>query len=281
MKVLVLGASGMVGSAFFQEMTRRKWDVWAGLRKSSGDYEAYFQKAQVVENLNATKWELIENALKQLKPDVVVNAAGVTLRKPEIKDLDFSLKVNSQLPQMLKFWCQRENSYLVHMSTDCVFSGTTEAEYDERSIPDALDIYGRTKALGEVFGSNCVTLRGSMIGREWFGKTELLEWAIAQKGLKISGYSRVQYSGITTLAMARFVCDLLGRGERPTGLYQVSGPEISKYELLKLVNERFQLGLQIEENTEKTSRKVLSCQLAQKDLGYQRPEWEQMLAELD
>ncbi|HND85551.1 MAG TPA: sugar nucleotide-binding protein, partial [Pseudobdellovibrionaceae bacterium] len=148
MKVLVLGASGMVGSAFFQEMTRRKWDVWAGLRKSSGDYEAYFQKAQVVENLNATKWELIENALKQLKPDVVVNAAGVTLRKPEIKDLDFSLKVNSQLPQMLKFWCQRENSYLVHMSTDCVFSGTTEAEYDERSIPDALDIYGRTKALG-------------------------------------------------------------------------------------------------------------------------------------
>lgn len=280
MKILILGASGMVGSAFYRVLQQTNHDIWVGLRKRKNDYGEYFAKAQALEGLQAENYKSFEEQIDKLKPQIVINAMGVTLRKAEIQDLDFTLMVNSLLPQKLRIWCQRNQAHLIQMSTDCVFSGKTDGDYTELSTPDATDVYGRTKALGEVDGSHCLTIRGSMIGPEWFGKTELFEWALAKKGQKVSGYDGVIYSGITTLAMAQFITKLIQAGPLPVGLFQVSGAPISKYDLLCKINQVFGLEMQIEKNTSQRSRKLLLSHKSQKELGFLVPEWDKMLEEL-
>ena len=171
------------------------------------------------------------------------------------------------------------NKRLIHLSTDCVFNGEL-GSYNEESIPNATDIYGRTKILGEVKGSNTITLRSSMIGRELENFTELFEWVISQKGSRIKGFNNAIYSGITTIRMARYIKLIIMNFPKLSGLFNVSSEPISKYNLIKLLNKNFDLNLTIEiENSYKTN-KVLDSGKFFNLISLSPPTWEDLIIEL-
>lgn len=281
MKVLIFGAGGMIGHKMFKILGEQGFKVFGTLKQPIKNYQAFslFNADNAFENLDILNHTEVLRVLNQVKPDAILNCIGITLRKPEITDLDHCVKVNSEFPQFLKNWCENNNSYLVHFSTDCVFSGK-DGPYTEKSYTSAKDIYGRTKALGEVFGSHVLTLRGSMIGTELFGKTELLEWAFSQKNKSIKGFSKAMYSGVTTNVMANLVAKILKSSEKLVGLYQVSSKPISKYDLLVLLNDSFKLNIQIAKDDSYASEKILSSQKLSEKIGFHCPEWSAMINEL-
>lgn len=268
----------MIGHKIFTELASKGLDVTGTVRHARGNYDSHnlFLDPKIIPSIDVTTLPSVEALLNSQNPDIIINCVGITLRKPEIKDEELCVKVNAEFPHFLKKYVEANKKYLIHFSTDCVFSGKAEC-YTEESKPDATDVYGRTKALGEVIGDHALTLRGSQFGSEVFGKSELLEWAIAQTGQSIKGYDQAIYSGVTTNAMADLVADLIQRPKRLTGLYQVASQPISKYDLLCKVNEIFKLRMKIEPDSSYKNRKVLSAAKIASEIGYRCPLWDQML----
>jgi dTDP-4-dehydrorhamnose reductase len=281
MKILILGAGGMIGHEMYRVLSKTFPETYACFRQSFEIYKemGVFDATKVLDNVDVLPFVHLERKLDALKPDVILNCVGITLRKKEIENFDYCLEVNSFHPQRLRCWVQKNSKYLVHFSTDCVFDGALGA-YSETSYPSAKDIYGRTKYLGEVAGENCLTLRGSMIGRELTGKTELLEWAFSQKGQQIKGYSKAIYSGVTTTVMAQLVASLLANKTCLTGVYQVSSEPISKFDLLNKINHFFKLGMSVVEDSKYSSRKDLDSSKIKKAVGFVSPSWDEMLTQL-
>ncbi len=281
MKILVFGASGMIGHKMMLRLIRAGHDVTGTLRHLVDNYtnEQLFSEVKVIDRLDVSDFAAVLKELKQLKPDVILNCVGITLRKPEIKDLEYCTKINSEFPHFLKKYAEENNSYLMHFSTDCVFSGAAEI-YTEDSKPDAKDIYGRTKSLGEVSGQHCLTLRGSQLGSEVFGKSELFEWALQQKNKSVQGFSKVMYSGVTTSVMADLVADLIQMSKKLTGLYHVSSKPISKYDLLVKMNSVFKLNMTISPDFQKQSNKILDSKKIATEIGFHCPLWDEMIKQL-
>lgn len=282
MKILVLGVTGMVGHKMFQNLSQeKKFDVYGAMRGKASDLPGHLQieSQQLVENFDVLDPESCFRKIASLKPDVILNCVGITLRKPEINDLPGTLKVNARFPQYLRVWCETFDCYLIHFSTDCVFSGK-EAPYSESSRATAEDNYGVSKFLGEVSGTHSLTLRGSMIGPEIFGKSELLAWALSQRGKEITGFRGVIYSGVTTVVMANLVTFILLRKDRLLGLYQVSSEAISKYDLLRKLNATLELGLTVHPDDSRKSSKVLRSDKIQSEIGFVCPGWDEMLIQL-
>ncbi len=285
MKILIFGAGGMVGHKIFEVLTSKGLPVYGTFKRSQTDYNQidFFKKAisenKILENIDLNHDASLFGVLDSLKPDIILNCVGITLRKEEIKNLDYCLRINSFLPHKIRCWAEQNKAYLVHFSTDCVFSGK-EGQYIESSYPSANDNYGRTKYLGEVMGESALTLRGSMIGRELYGKTELLEWAFAQNGKTINGFSKAIYSGVTTDFMAQLVHRIITDRERLTGIYQVSSAPMSKFELLKKLNDAFKLNMTVLDDSSYESSKILISDKLKTKLKIQVPSWDAMIAEL-
>lgn len=281
MKILVFGASGMIGHKMFLHLQGDGHEVYGTVHHDLASYSdiSLFKSEKIIPAVDVAKNDQALSILENLKPDLVINCVGITLRKPEIKDLEYCTKINSEFPHFLKNWVQANKSYLIHFSTDCVFSGEKEF-YTEDAKPDATDVYGRTKALGEVIGENVLTLRGSQLGFEIFGKSELLEWALKQKKKTVKGYKNAIYSGVTTVVMAELVASLIVRSDKLTGLYHVSSAAISKYELLQKINQKFQLEMTIYEDEGYHTRKVLLSEKINQRIGFRCPSWDTMIDQL-
>jgi dTDP-4-dehydrorhamnose reductase len=189
-----------------------------------------------------------------------------------------SLEINALLPHRLAIVCREIGARLVHISTDCVFSGR-KGKYRESDPSDAEDLYGRTKYLGEVHEPNCITLRTSMVGLELSRKKSLLEWFLAQRGT-IRGYRNAIFSGFTTIELARIVEMLLTRFPQASGLYHLSSTPISKFDLLTLVKERLALPVEIVPYEDFRCDRSLDSSRFQSEFGYRAPEWPAMVDEL-
>ena len=187
--------------------------------------------------------------------------------------------LNSFFPHQLSNWALALKKRLIHFSTDCVFSGS-EGSYLEDTTPNALDYYGKTKGLGEINSKSSLTIRSSMIGPELFNKTELFEWVINNKVKEINGFSRVMYSGVTTAFMARLVTEIIENHKNLNGIYNVASKPISKFELLHLINDNFDLGLIINEDKTVISNKTLNASKLEKEIGQQSPSWDELIFEL-
>lgn len=281
MKILILGAGGMIGHKMFERLGEKGFEVYGTLKQAKENYAQFnlFNDQNIFDHVDVLETSKITNLLNSLKPDAILNCVGITLRKPEIKDLEYCTKVNGQFPHFLSSWCEKNNSYLIHFSTDCVFSGK-ESPYTEDSAKTATDIYGTTKSQGEVTGPSALTLRGSMIGRELYGKTELLEWAFSQKNKKIKGFSKAIYTGVTTDVMADLVAKLLKSPQKLVGLYQVSSEPISKFDLLQLINQSFALNMMISEDSSYATSKILLSEMLSQKQGFHCPSWPDMINEL-
>jgi len=281
MKILILGGNGMIGHKMYQVLSKNYLDTWVLFKKQIDqiNFSEIFNKDKVIENFDLIQFDKLKIILDNISPDVIINAAGVTIRRGINDDMYKSILINSALPHFLDNWTKINNKRLIHFSTDCVFSGKKDF-YTEASVTDAEDTYGKTKALGEVVSKNSVTLRGSMIGRELENKTELLEWFLNQNKTTVNGYTNVIYSGITTFRMANYVDKIIRDFPDMHGIYNVSSNSITKYELVNLFNSYFNNESSIIPDNSYTSNKDLDSSKFYKDTGLIKPNWKELVEEL-
>jgi dTDP-4-dehydrorhamnose reductase len=256
-KVLVLGGTGMLGSKVYETLSERFETIGTS---------RCFSKEFIP--MDARDSRRVKDIISSVNADVVVNCIGVL--KDETDPIT-SITVNALFPHLVAKYCRR----LIHISTDCVFSGKV-GHYSESSIPDPQDLYGRTKLLGEVQQENCLTLRTSFIGREG----GLLKWFLDNDGGKVQGYTKTLFSGLTTLALARLIGDLIEDLPDMYGLFHVSGWPISKYDLLVKIRDAMQLGIEVEPYENFYCDRSLNSAFFRAETGYYFPTWDEMIAEL-
>jgi len=279
MRILVMGGDGMLGHQLLCHL-RHKHDVKVTLRQNFAFYGGFeiFTTENSYPDVDARTIDKLFAVMAEFQPDVVVNAIGIIKQRNTAKESIPSIEINSLFPHRLALICETGNAKLIHLSTDCVFSGK-KGNYREGDTADAEDIYGKTKLLGEVTGENCMTLRTSMIGPELHRKKSLLEWFLAQKGT-IKGFIRAIFSGFTTFELSRIIERLIV--EYPTfhGLYHVSADPISKYELLSMIKQKMHLSVHIEPDTDFTCDRSLDSSRFKQDFQYSPPSWADMVDEL-
>jgi dTDP-4-dehydrorhamnose reductase len=238
-KILILGISGMLGHKAFEVLNlNSKYKVFGSLRNAN-DIKKYFSDSKnisnIFSNVDALNPESAFKLIEKLKPDIIINCIGVIKQLKEAKNPILSIEINSLFPHKLANYIANSKTRLIHISTDCVFSGD-RGNYKEEDNSDAKDLYGKSKYLGELINyDNCITLRTSIIGPELKGKRSLLEWFLSQEN-PIKGFTNAIYSGFTTLELINIIESYVIKKPKKNGLYQLSSNPISKFELLKIIN---------------------------------------------
>ena len=282
MRILILGGNGMIGHKMYQIISKFNEDTWVTLRNDISTYtfSNIYKYEKVIHNIDLLDFKNLLKKLNEIMPDIILNTCGVTIRRGVEKIKFNSILLNSALPHFLNEWVTSNNKRLIHFSTDCVFSGR-KGDYLDNDIKDAYDLYGSTKSLGEIIDSKfAITLRGSMIGRELQNKTELLEWFLKQKNNNIKGFSEVIYSGITTVKMAEIVLRIINYYPNLTGVYNISSKPISKFDLLKLCNEHFNINAIIEIDDSYKSNKNLLSDKFYNEISIEQPNWIDLIRQL-
>lgn len=280
MRVLILGGDGMLGYQIFRHFKERH-DVRVTLRLGREAYEAHrlFEERTAFYGIDARQVDGLLQVIADFRPEAVVNAIGIVKQRSEAKEVIPSLEINSLLPHRLALVCRTVGARLVHLSTDCVFSGR-KGNYCETDFSDADDLYGRTKFLGEVSESHCLTLRTSMIGPELSRKTGLLEWFLAQRGQTVKGFTKAIFTGFPTSELARIVERVLVDVPTVHGVYHVAAQPISKYDLLTLIRDRLHLPITVERDSTFESDRSLDASRFHRDTGYSPPTWEVMIDDM-
>ena len=277
MKVLVLGASGMIGSAMFRVLSQNnEWDVWATLRADAS--KRFFEETladKLLAGVDVEKHDALVRVFAHLRPDVVVNCIGLTKHHKTADDPILAIPVNTLLPHRLAELCAIGRSRLVHISTDCVFSGA-RGSYTEDDPADANDVYGKAKFLGEVNYLHAITLRTSTIGHELHSAYGLLEWFLSQQG-SCKGFSRAIFSGLPNTEFARVVRDLVIPRPDLHGLYHVGADPIAKFELLKLIATVYGKQIDIVQDDEFMIDRTLNSERFKQATGYSAPSWPELI----
>lgn len=277
MKVLVFGASGMIGSAMFRVLSEKKeWEVRGTLRSNA--WKRFFPETlagKLIPDVDVERHDALVRVFAQVQPDVVVNCVGLTKHHSEAEDPLLSIPLNALLPHRLADLCAATGSRLVHVSTDCVFSGT-RGGYVEDDVPDAVDVYGKSKHLGEVDDAHAITLRTSTIGHELQSAYGLLEWFLSQQG-SCKGFSRAIFSGLPNVVFAQVVRDVVIPRPELSGLYHVGAQPIGKYDLLQLIARTYNKAINIERDDKFVIDRSLNTQRFQKATGYIAPGWAELI----
>lgn len=286
MNIMVLGATGMLGHRLLWGLDELGYTVLGGVRTDVSTIEPYCRlpvfrdKQRIIVGLDGYDIVGLRKKLLSIKPDVILNCIGVIKQREEGQSSVSCIALNALLPHVLEELVLTWGGWLINFSTDCVFKGD-RGHYNEADCCDATDWYGRTKAIGEVTGTNALTLRTSIIGRELKTHRSLLDWFLAQNGKIVKGFSRAVYSGITTCEMVRVIDLLLSEYPNLRGLYQIASEPISKYDLLCLIQSAANLDIQIvrDETTVSINRSLKAGRFFQKT-GYRAPSWPKMISSL-
>lgn len=279
MKILILGGDGMLGHQLLKFLHPRH-DVKVTLRQDLGAYSQYglFNRENSYDAIDIRSLERVVEVMADFRPEAVINAVGIVKQRPDAKESIPSLEINALLPHRLAVLCKGIGARLIHLSTDCVFSGK-KGNYLESDPSDAEDLYGKTKFLGEVHDANCLTLRTSIIGRELSRNKSLLEWFLAQTGM-VKGFTNAIYTGFTTLEMSRIIERMLLEYPEAYGVYQVSSDPINKYDLLLLFREKLGHEIEIVPNDTFRCDRSLDSTRFRKEFNYSPSAWHEMIEEL-
>jgi dTDP-4-dehydrorhamnose reductase len=279
MRLLVFGGTGMLGHQLW-ETCRTRLDAQFTVRSSElrGTAEAVLDPDRAVPGVRAEDPASIGRALDETRPAVAVNCIGVVKQVAGDDNLVETIRANALFPHQLAAACRERGVRLIQVSTDCVFSGR-EGPYAEDRDPDPLDVYGRSKLLGEVAGPGALTLRTSMIGRELETTNGLLEWFLSQEG-PVRGFTRAVFSGPTTQVLSRLIADLVERKEPLEGLWHVGAEPIAKHDLLLLIRVAFDLDVEVESDDSVTIDRSLDSTRLRDAIGWSPPNWPEMIAEL-
>lgn len=278
MRVLVLGVSGMLGSAVFREFEGDgKNEVWGLMRNEA--FLPYFSPAQqrrIVIGVDVLDEAALRFAFERVRPDLVINCVGLIKQKEHADDPLAVLPINAMLPHRLASLCATGKARLVHISTDCVFSGR-KGMYTEDDLSDAEDLYGKSKHIGELhaFG-HAITLRTSIVGRELNSNRALVDWFLAQQG-EVHGFRRSIFSGMTAIELARVIRDVVLPHTELHGLYHMSSEPISKLELLKLIATYYGKAIVVQPDDSLVIDRSLDSSRFKQATGYRAPSWESMV----
>ena len=277
MKILILGATGMLGNSMFRFLsTDKNLDIYATSRSSSA--RSYFSKElgdKIIPNVDVENQDSLVEVLNKVKPNVVINCIGLVKQLADANDPLKALPINSLLPHRLAGLCELVGSRLIHISTDCVFSGK-KGNYKESDLPDCYDLYGRSKFLGEVDYPHAITLRTSIIGHELSGNRSLTNWFLSSEG-SVKGFEKAIYSGFPTVELARIIKDFVLPNKELHGLYHVASKPINKLELLKLIAEIYNKKIDIIPSDELIIDRSLDSTRFNGITGYNPPEWRELV----
>lgn len=246
MNILIFGSTGMLGHKLLKVLGESHSVIGTG-RKKSSEYEKHpiLKDFNIIGEIHAENINEVKSAIHISKPDIIINSIGIVKQLPEANDPLKSITINSLFPHQLAQLCQESDIRLIHYSTDCVFSGI-KGNYVETDNPDAFDLYGRSKQLGEVTEGNSLTIRTSIIGRELESSHGLVEWFLSQRGNQIKGYKNSIFSGLTTNAHAYILKNIITNFKNLKGIYHIASQPISKYDLLQLIKTRYNVDIEIE-----------------------------------
>ena len=270
----------MLGHAMFRHLSSRFPETYATIRQDRArvDTHTFLKSDTVIDRVDLLDFAALTEVLHTVHPDVVLNCVAITKRHEDLRDHVPIITLNALLPHWLARWCRGNRSRLLTFSTDCVFDGK-DGNYDDNSFTNAVDLYGRTKALGEVRGERALTLRAPFIGTELGSGTELLEWFLSQTGA-VHGFTNAIYSGVTTLELCRVVESMLVAHPDACGIYNVSSEPISKYALLVLIRDTMQMETRILPDNGPTCNRSLDSRHFRTAFGYSPPSWAEMIEEL-
>jgi dTDP-4-dehydrorhamnose reductase len=278
MRVLILGGNGMLGHQLCRVLSE-VMEVWATIRDNPNHYAQFnlLKETQTIRNVPVQDVARLSEILDTVKPDAVVNAVGIVKQRDEAKQAIVSIEINALFPHQLANLCIQRGIRVIQISTDCVFSGL-RGNYTEIDVPDPVDLYGRTKLLGELNRPGCLTLRTSIIGWQLNTFSSLLSWFALQRNKRIKGYHKAIYSGFSTHVMAQLIGDILQTRPDLSGLYQVASEPISKFDLL--LKLRDVLGwddITIDSDDQFFCDRSLSGAHFSIATGWRPPTWEAML----
>ena len=270
----------MLGHRLWRELDRHV-DAFATVRSSADDYASldWFDPRRIIGAVDVLSDADLDRAMSAARPDVVINAVGIVKQRRDAESATTTIAVNALLPHRLADQCAAAGARLIHISTDCVFAGTKGA-YTEADVPDAHDLYGRSKLLGEVDRAGCLTVRTSMVGREIRTSRGLFEWFFSHRGEIVPGFTRARFSGLTTAELSRVIADIVQRQPELRGVWHVAGDPISKFDLLTIVNDAFRLGSTLRADESFVCDRTLDASRFMNATGYRPPSWAAMVAEL-
>ncbi len=280
-RVLVLGGTGMLGHKLVQVLAGDPaLEVHCTVRRLPA---APFVTAEATYHAGveiAPGSRRLEEVLRALSPDVVINAVGAIKQKDLNAAMEETFYLNGMLPHLIPFLNPNQRARLIHFSTDCVFQGD-RGGYRESDAPDALDLYGRSKACGEVDYGNHLTLRTSIIGFELGSHLGLLSWLLRQpRGSSVPGYAHAIFSGLPTVTLSRTVLEIVRHHPLLRGLYHVASEPIAKLELLERVSRRFDLGHELVPSNAVRIDRSLDDSRFRAATESPRPGWEELVEEL-
>lgn len=237
MRILVLGVSGVLGNAMLQVLAKGQRHEVFGSSRSAWVKNFFPPKVagNVITGIDVESADMLTRLFSRVQPDVVINCVGLVKQLAEADNPLLALPINSLLPHRLACLCEMARARLIHFSTDCVFSGK-KGSYLENDVPDAMDLYGRTKLLGEVDYPHAITLRTSLIGHELNGTRSLVNWFLAQEG-SVRGYTKAIFSGLPAVEIARVIEKYVLPHPDLHGVYHLSADPISKHDLLSIVKD--------------------------------------------
>lgn len=271
MRVLILGGTGMLGHKLVQVFSSNV-ETYATVR----DKIPPIENARFITDVDARNEQLIKGVLKAIRPDVLINAIGLVKQLPNSKDVVKSLEINSIFPHKMAEIAQEIGARFITVSTDCVFKGD-KGNYSEEDLPDADDIYGKSKYLGEVITDTALTIRTSIIGRELVGNKGLVEWFLSQKGKRIRGYTKAVFSGLSTLTLSEIMMRIVTDYPDLNGLYHIASQPISKYTLLSMLKSKLNFPIEIEPDDEIVVDRSLNASRFKDMTGIEIDDWDPML----
>jgi dTDP-4-dehydrorhamnose reductase len=273
MKIMILGASGMLGNAMFRLFAESTEFAVMGTLRSDRSKKNFSDSLHpfLLSGVDVDNFDTLVSAMNQVRPDIVINCVGLVKQLSQAEDPLSAIPVNSMLPHRLARLCAVAGARFIHMSTDCVFSGA-KGMYVESDLPDADDLYGRSKLLGEVDYSNAITLRTSIIGHELEGARSLIGWFLSQNET-VRGYSRAVFSGLPTVEIACLIRDYVLPNPHLHGVYHVSSDPINKYDLLSLVAKTYGKEIVIERDDGFAIDRSLDSSLFRAATGFKPKSW--------
>lgn len=280
MRILVLGASGMLGSATIRALSNGgRHEVFGSFRSASAlRHFSTLPSERLITGIDVENTDALLHLFQCVRPDAVINCIGLIKQLAQANDPLVALPINALLPHRLARLCALVSARLVHVSTDCVFSGNKGLS-TEQDFPDAIDLYGRSKLLGEVDYPNAITLRTSIIGEELDSAHGLVGWFLSQQQ-GVRGYTRAMFSGLPTFELARVIDEYLLPRPELHGLYHVAADPISKYDLLQLVNSTYGKSLKIEPDEALVIDRSLDGSRFAAVTGYKAAPWAELITRM-
>jgi len=269
--ILVLGATGLLGNAVFRSMSKTSGGRVIGtirreeVRKLFAP--AHAPRLELIDDVDDS--DQLARLFDAAAPDVVINCVAVG--RPAPADPMRSIRIYSVLPHRLSHLCKRAGARLIQISSDGVFSGS-RGSYTEDDAPDADDVYGISKRLGEISEPHAVTLRTSIIGHELQSGSGLLEWFLSQQG-QCRCYTKAIFSGFPTIVLADLIRDFVIPRQDLSGVFHLATRPISKFDLLQLVAQRYGKAIELIPDDRASPDRSLNAERFTGITGYVAPEW--------